>query len=90
MPPGVKSKKHPEGRIGKIAPGVGGTLLDGNVGAGCGIYRFVAVGEVHGALQNNEVFVRILANVHRRAVPMLRGEIKHGIGAICLLRRYAD
>ena len=73
---GRRNHHHAERRIGKIAPGMGDALAEGDSCARCGVKGFVAARDVCRAFQNNEMLVLILMNVRRRAVTRVRDDLK--------------
>jgi hypothetical protein len=59
---------HVERGTGKIAPGMGNALAEGDGRTRCGVKGFVAARDACRAFENNEMLILNLMNVHGRAV----------------------
>ena len=87
---GRSNHHHAERRTGKIAPGMGDALAEGDSRTRCGVKGFVAGRDACRAFQNNEMLILILMNVHGRAVTSVRDDLNDRICAVRVRRGYTD
>jgi len=81
---------HAKRRIGRIAPGMGDALAEGDGCACGGVKGLVAARDACRAFQSNEMLVLILMNVDGRAVTRVRDDLNDGICAVRVRGGYTD
>ena len=87
---GRSNHHHAERRTGKIAPGMGDALAEGDSRTRCGVKGFVAARDACRAFQNNEMLILNLMEVHGRAVTSVRDDLNDRICAVRVRRGYTD
>ena len=87
---GRSNHHHAERRTGKIAPGMGDALAEGDSSTRCGVKGLVAARDACRAFQNNEMLILNLMNVHGRAVTSVRDDLNDRICAVRVRRGYTD
>ena len=87
---GRSNHHHAERRTGKIAPGMGDALAEGDSSTRCGVKGLVAARDACRAFQNNEMLILNLMEVHGRAVTSVRDDLNDRICAVRVRRGYTD
>jgi hypothetical protein len=87
---GRSNHYHAERRIGKIAPGMGDALAEGDSRTRCGVKGIVAARDACRTFQSNEMLTLILMNVRGRAVTSVRDDLNDRICAVRVCGGYTD
>jgi hypothetical protein len=88
--PGRKNHQHSNGHFRQIAPGMRIALAHGNCRTRRNVQSYIANDDVQRPLQDKEMLILVVVNVHRHAIARIRDYLKHGIDTLCLLGRGAD